>query len=416
LKNNSKAQKSPPKNLYFPESEFDTIKFVKQLYKFKKYTVKILAVITVISLFASFFYFLQSETLKTQILNLDKTLKSTKKELSDLENQDQVKINEQLKIDIKKTHDAYSQIIKPYEKIQDLKVQKQDTKDLEKTYAGILQYLSDLNYSSGSALLTQLNSDIDRKYSAIATAQTSATSNQTANLSNTPPTNGYSFQAVKTDAGTFNVAIIAADLNSTRVIIDTASDSDCSNNCPVMSLGDYVARSGAYAGINGPFFCPAEYPSCAGKTNSFDTLLMNSKKHYFNSDNNKYSTVPLVYFSGNSMGVRGQSLDWGRDTGVDAVVANFPLYISGGNNAFGGSSDPKINNAGPRTFVANKGNIAYIGIVYSASAAQAAGVLKTLGMENALGLDQGGSTALWSNGYKAGPGRSLPSALLFIRK
>lgn len=342
-------------------------------------------------------------------------LDNSKKELSELKNQDQIKINEQLKIDIAKTHDAYSQLIKPYERIQDLKVQKQDTKDLEKIYAGILQYLSDLNYSSGSALLVQLNNDINKKYEAIAAVQTSV-STQTASVSNSPPGNGYSFQAVKTDNGTFNVAIIAADLNSTRVIADTASDSDCSNNCPVMSLGDYVSRSGAYAGINGPFFCPTEYPSCAGKTNSFDTLLMNSKKHYFNSDNNKYSTVPLVYFTGNTMGVRGQTLEWGRDTGVDSVIANYPLYISGGNNNFGGSSDPKINSSGARTFVANKGNFAYIGIVYSASAAQAASVLKALGMDNALGLDQGGSTALWLNGYKAGPGRGLPSALLFVRK
>ena len=126
--------------------------------------------------------------------------------------------------------------------------------------------------------------------------------------------------------------------------------------------------------------------------------------------------MPLVYFNGNTMGVRGQSLEWGRDTGVDSVVANFPLYISGGNNNFWGSSDPKINSVGTRTFVANKGNFAYIGIVYNASAAQTASVLKALGMENALGLDQGGSTALWFNGYKAGPGRALPSALLFVRK
>ncbi len=364
----------------------------------------------------SFFYFLESRKSQNFILSLNKTIDSTKKELSKLKNEDQYKINEQLKTDIKSTHDSYSETVKAYEKILDLKAQKQDVGDLEKTYAGILQYLTDLNYSSGSALLTELNNDINKKYNAIAATQSSLPSNQTATASNTPPSSGYSFQTVKTDNGTFNVAIIAADLNSTKVIIDTASDSDCNNNCPVMALGDYAARSGAYAGINGPFFCPAEYPSCAGKTNSFDTLLMNKNKHYFNSDNNKYSTVPLIYFSGNTMGVRGQSLDWGRDTGVDAVVANFPLYLSGGNNNFGGSSDPKINSAGARTFVANKGNSVYIGIVYNASAAQAAGVLKTLGMDNALGLDQGGSTALWFNGYKAGPGRNIPSALLFVRK
>lgn len=397
---------------------------MKLFEQFNKYRLKILFLLTIISIFIASFYFLEVSKLNNQILDLTKTLSQlktalnkTKNDLSSLKNQDQIKINEQLKIDIKKTHDAYSQIIKPYEKIQDIKVQKQDIKDLEKMYAEILQYLSDLNYSSGSALLVKLNSDIEKKYATIAAAnQVSNPSAQTASVSNAPPSSGYSFQAVKTDSGTFNVAIVAGDLNSTRVIVDTASDSDCSNNCPVMSLGDYVGRSGAYAGINGPFFCPAEYPSCAGKTNSFDTLLMNKNKYYFNSDNNKYSTVPLVYFTGNTMGVRGQSLEWGRDSGVDSVIANYPLYISGGNNNFGGSSDPKINSSGARTFVANKGNAAYIGIVYGASAAQAASVLKTLGMDNALGLDQGGSTALWFGGYKAGPGRALPSALLFIRK
>lgn len=63
------------------------------------------------------------------------------------------------------------------------------------------------------------------------------------------------------------------DLNSTKVIVDTASESDCSNDCPFLSLADYVARNGAYGGINGSYFCPAAYPSCAGKTNSFDTLM-----------------------------------------------------------------------------------------------------------------------------------------------
>ena len=383
--------------------------------KFKKYEMDALLVLSGILSLSLIYFFLQFTSYKSQTVALNDNLKKTENEFRSLKNQDQVKINAQLKVDIKKTHDAYQQILKPYEQIQDLKAQKQDVKDLEKSFAGILTFLSDLNYSSGSALLSELNLGIDKKYKDLAVAQAAAQAKATTE-SNTPPSSGYSFQAVKTGNGTFNVAIIAADLNSTRVIVDTASDSDCSNNCPAMSLGDYAARSGAYAGINGPFFCPAEYPSCAGKTNSFDTLLMNKNKHYFNSDNNKYSTVPLVFFNGNTMGARGQSLEWGRDTGVDAVVANFPLYVSGGNNNFGGSSDPKINSRGPRTFVANKGNFAYIGIVYSATSRDAAVVLKTLGMENALGLDQGGSTALWFNGYKAGPGRGLPSALLFIRK
>ena len=43
-------------------------------------------------------------------------------------------------------------------------------------------------------------------------------------------------------------------------------------------------------------------------------------------------------------------------------------------------------------------------------------IKKALGLENALNLDSGGSTALWSGGYKVGPGRNIPNAILFIRK
>lgn len=208
---------------------------------------------------------------------------------------------------------------------------------------------------------------------------------------------------------------MAADLNSTKVIVDTASDADCSNNCPVMPLADYVARNGAFAGINGSYFCPAEYPSCAGKTNSFDTLLMNKNKHYFNSDNNVYSTVPAAIFSPGSVRFVRQSLEWGRDTGVDSVIANYPLLVAGGNiNFTEAPNEPKFGGKAARTFIASKGNMVYIGIVRSALMGESAKVLKTLGMGEALNLDQGGSTALWFGGYKAGPGRNIPNAILFV--
>ncbi len=75
-----------------------------------------------------------------------------------------------------------------------------------------------------------------------------------------------------------------------------------------------------------------------------------------------------------------------------------------------------------RSFVANRGSIVYIGVVHSATVAEAAHVLAAMGMENALNLDNGGSTALWSGlpaqagGYKVGPGRNLPNAILFVSK
>lgn len=66
--------------------------------------------------------------------------------------------------------------------------------------------------------------------------------------------------------------------------------------------------------------------------------------------------------------------------------------------------------------MANKGNTVYIGFVYNATMGESARTLKALGMENAMNLDEGGSTALWYGGYKLGPGRNIPNAILFVRK
>jgi hypothetical protein len=112
----------------------------------------------------------------------------------------------------------------------------------------------------------------------------------------------------------------------------------------------------------------------------------------------------------------GQALEWGRDSGVDAVLSNYPLLVSGGNVVYSGGGDPKFVPKGPRGFVAVKGNMVYIGVISSASMEDSAHVLKSLGMDNALNLDEGGSTALWDGGYKAGPGRNIPNAILFVRK
>jgi exopolysaccharide biosynthesis protein len=234
---------------------------------------------------------------------------------------------------------------------------------------------------------------------------------------NTAPGNGYQRQLVKTERGDYMVDIIAADLNSTKVIVDTASDSDCADNCPVMSLGDFASRSGAFAAVNGQYFCPSTYPSCAGKANAFDTLLMNKNKVYFNSANNVYSTNPAAVFGSGYSRFMGRASDWGRDTGVDAVVSNYPLLVSGGNIAVSDSGDAKQSGKGSRAFIGGSGNIAYIGVIYNANVTDMGYVLKTMGVQNALNLDSGGSLALWSNGrYIAGPGRGLPFGILFVRR
>ncbi len=340
-------------------------------------------------------------------------LQSVQKELDELKNQDQLKRNNELQAEIDNIQKTYNKAVVAYEDLLDLKAKTTSTKEMDTLFADALAKLSKRDYEGANKTIDSLNTKIKDASTKIATSF-SIPANVPQN--NAPPGAGYSRQQVSSDAGTFMVSLVAADLGSTRVIVDTASDNDCGDNCPVLPLATYVSRSGAFAGINGTYFCPASYPTCAGKTNSFDLLVMNKNKTYFNSGNNVYSNNPLVVFQSGSMRFIGSGSGWGRDTGVDGVLMNYPLLVTGGNISFGGDDDPKKGSKGARSFVANKGSTGYIGVVHNATVAEAARVLKSMGMENALNLDDGGSTALWSGGYKVGPGRELPNVILFVRK
>lgn len=341
-------------------------------------------------------------------------LASTSARLDAMLKDDQFHRNNALQKELSDLHDTYLETEKAYEALLKLKAQTNKTDEFDKKFAQILDYLGKRNYASGSALVAELEKNIADKQQEIA-SQFQIPSNVAVN--NAAPGSGYQRQAVEAVGQQFLVDIIAADLNSTKVVVDTASDSTCTDNCPVKPLGEYAARSGAFAAINGPYFCPETYPSCAGKKNSFDTLIMNKNKVYFNSDNNVYSSVPAVIFSGSSARYVGQTSQWGRDTGVDSVIAAQPMLLSGGNVTFGGDAEIKRAGKGARAFIGSKGSTVYIGVVYNANVAEVAQVLKVMGLEYALNLDSGGSTALWSGGrYLVGPGRNLPFGILFVRK
>lgn len=370
----------------------------------------------------AYLLFINSETgkklLASNITNesLSKELIKVNKEFETLKKTDQVKRNDELEKTIKEVQKTFTESITVFEMMVDLPTTSKELPNYRKQFAKIIKYLSDKNYSSGSAELSSLKTSIDKEKQALIAA-TGGIDTSKLTKSTTPPGSGYARQLVDAAGGTFIVDLVAGNLSSTRVVVDTASDSDCRDNCPTLPLGTYVSRNGAYAGINGSYFCPADYPSCAGKTNSFDTLAMGKNKHYHNSDNNVYSTLPLVVFGSGFVRFVGQSSGWGRDTGVDGVLANQPLLVSGGSSVFGGDGDPKKGSKGNRSFVANKGSVAYIGVIRNATVAEASLVLQAMGMDGALNLDSGGSTALWaSGGYKAGPGRSIPNAILFVNK
>lgn len=258
--------------------------------------------------------------------NLDTSLASASAELNLVKSEDQFVKNNQLQSEVKDIKSGFSQALKLYEDIVDLRDSRVRVSTIEPLFSSVLSDLSQFKYSQSLSKIATLSAKVTQeRQKSLAVVGSVNPDNVTEN--NTPPGSGFSRQKVKVGDSFFVVDIVAADLNSTRVIVDTASEGDCADNCPVLPLGTYVSRNGAFAGINGSYFCPASYPSCASKKNSFDTLLMNKNKKYFNSDNNVYSTVPAVIFSGASARFVTQSQQWGRDTGVDSVLANYPLLV-----------------------------------------------------------------------------------------
>ncbi len=90
-----------------------------------------------------------------------------------------------------------------------------------------------------------------------------------------------------------------------------------------------------------------------------------------------------------------------------------PGLLFGGQIAY----DAAGGSRGAHSFLASKGSTAYIGFVFNSTYQDVAHVMHTLGMDNAINLDEGGSSALmWGGSYFVGPGRNIPNAVLFVRK
>lgn len=336
--------------------------------------------------------------------------------ISELEQEDLRVTNEAMKASVSAVNKTFLSYNKLLEKTSDAKLQKIDIVKQEPELLKIIKLLADLQYEEASKSIAAVEKAIDKAIAdsqpkpASTSSQTGTKTTAAAPVSQTLPSDGFSKQTVQTDAGNFVVSIIAADLASTKIITDTAGENDCVDVvCPTKSLADYVSANGGFAGVNGSYFCPPDYAQCVGKEGSFGTLVFNARlRKYINSDNNKFSTVPMfVQTADHGMRFMGQTVEWGRDTGIIGGLASYPLLVSGGQVA---TSDESGNG---RNFIGVKGGNVYIGHVHGASFAKTAKVLATLGLEHALNLDAGGSTALYYNGsYKLGPGRLIPNAII----
>ncbi len=332
------------------------------------------------------------------------------KQYETLKADDQVKKNEALSEVITNIQKTYEDGAKLFEDRADLVITAGKVATVDKELAKFLSLLGDQKWVEANEQVKKVRTEIDKIIVANTPRTTALQSGGQAKVDNTLPGSGYSRQKVTTGRGEFVISMISAP--GARVIVETASDSDCSDNCPTKTLAEHVAASGGFAGINGAYFCPPDYPKCQGKVNSFDTLAVNGRnKAVLNRANNVYSVVPLMAAYGNNLSFYDQTVQWGVDTSSTGALANHPRLVRDGSNATGDNGSK-----GTRGFIGKKDSTIVIGHVYAASLQDTAEVLVTLGIQNALNLDGGGSSALYYEGsYKAGPGRGLPTAIVLAR-
>ena len=231
-----------------------------------------------------------------------------------------------------------------------------------------------------------------------------------------PPSSGHSRITVATERGNFLIDVVSIDMSAgVRMITDTANESDCTDNCPTLPLADYITRNGGFAGVNGTYFCPTDYADCASKKNSFDFPVYNTRLgRWINGGNLFWNNRSIFYYDDAGAHFQRNANSFGG--GISAGIVNHPGLLDGGGviaDQF--SLSDKQSSKGTKSGIGIRGSVIYLVIARSVDMLDLAHVFKSLGATHAPNLDGGGSVALWFGGYKVGPGRNLPNAVVFAQ-
>lgn len=142
----------------------------------------------------------------------------------------------------------------------------------------------------------------------------------------------------------------------------------------------------------------------------------------------KHSVDPMVVFDTNNRPIYlpiGSQFDTLAEfearngLTVQAALSNAPAMVEAGQNVLQISAldSSQRNTKATRTFLGWKGYFVYFVAVRTATLLDAAAVATAMGLDYVINLDGGGSTALYNDGrYYAGPGRTVPNALLILQR
>ncbi|MFH0951685.1 MAG: phosphodiester glycosidase family protein [Patescibacteria group bacterium] len=246
---------------------------------------------------------------------------------------------------------------------------------------------------------------------------------------------GWEATTVLTEVGPFSIRYIRVDLDNPRLKVYTltTTSGDC-DTCGVNSLASYVNSVNGFAGINGSYFCPADYGSCAGQPGSYFWMWYNSLTSQFtNSFQNQFNDQggAIAFDQSNNYHFYRRSSDWPGKTAsasrftnqtgqtLQAAFSNGPVLVYENNFVVeAGQLDSKqLTVKSNRSGMGFKNNDVYLVVASGATVLDLGYIMAALDMEHAINLDGGGSSALYYNGqYRAGPGRSLPNAIVFAEE
>lgn len=246
-------------------------------------------------------------------------------------------------------------------------------------------------------------------------------------------TNGVAYmkKTVKTSRGDFAIDLVIADLSNPKVKIltDTAENYDCKDNCKTKSLKDYVIVNQAITGMNGTYFCPKDYPHCAGEDGSYFWMLYNSRtKNLINLYKNQFNNGPLIVFNNENNWVFYRHtkdftgvapFEFQYDTKIQSAISSGPLLVYKSEKVLDEATlDTKQRTVKSfRGGIGLKGTKVYMVLARGATVGDLAVIMKAMNMEYAINSDGGGSSALYYNGqYKVGPGRNIPNAIVVAEK
>ncbi|MCK9273157.1 phosphodiester glycosidase family protein [Candidatus Gracilibacteria bacterium] len=201
------------------------------------------------------------------------------------------------------------------------------------------------------------------------------------------------------------------------------------------SLESMVNRYGGVSGVNGAYFCPADYKECGGVNKSWADRISNGYNWSTTPDDTGPERVifafdkaqtPFLFRKAHDYSrgsnedfVAGKTLNNDKQTEIFNGIGNHPLLLQDGISKIGesGAIDNKMKAKSLKNFICSTkdGNTIYMGGVENITIYGIPDILIKLGCYNAINLDGGGSTAMiYNNKYIRGPGRNIMDAWIII--